>query len=117
MKRSLIESKDENTPGVIISLIPILFLIGSMVLNLVIDVVDVPIEIILFVSTVVAGLVAFFGLKVPYKNIEKGVLKSIGLSMHANLMMLLIGALIGMWIASGIVPMLIYYGLMIISPK
>ena len=55
--------------------------------------------------------------KLPYKKIEKGMLKSIDMAMHANLIMLLVGALIAIWIASGIVPMLIYYGLALISPK
>jgi len=108
----------KNTlPPIRIAIIPFLFLIGLMAANLLVDTIEVPSEMVLFLSTVIASLIAFFILKIPYKKIEKGMLKSIDMAMHANLIMLLVGALIAIWIASGIVPMLIYYGLALISPK
>ena len=115
------DSQDKKTeealPPVWISIIPFFVLIGLMAANLILDTIEVPSEMVLFLSTIVASLVAFFILKIPYKKIEKGMLKSIDMAMHANLIMLLVGALIAIWIASGIVPMLIYYGLALISPK
>ena len=110
------EIESEN-PNVWISSIPFVILIGLMAINLIMDTIDVPSEMILFISTIIAVLVAFLILKVPYKKLETGILKSIDMAMHANLIMLLVGALIAIWIASGIVPMLIYYGLAIISPN
>ncbi len=117
MKNSDDQEIQSDNPNVWISSIPFVVLIGLMAINLIMDSIDVPTEMILFVSTVVAVLVAFFVLKVPYRKLETGILKSIDMAMHANLIMLLVGALIAVWIASGIVPMLIYYGLAIISPK
>lgn len=109
--------EEKKLPPVRIAMIPFVVLIGLMASNLVVDTVEVPSEMILFISTIIASLIAFFALKTPYKDLEKGILKSIDMAMHANLIMLLVGALIAIWIASGIVPMLIYYGLAIISPK
>ncbi len=117
MQQSTNEGSDQKSPRVIVSMIPLVFLIGLMVVNLFLGEDFVPSEMVLFVSAVVAGLVAVFILKVPYKKLEDGILKSIDMAMQANLIMLLVGALIAIWIASGIVPMLIYYGLAIISPK
>ncbi|MBT5187666.1 MAG: Na+/H+ antiporter NhaC [Kordiimonadaceae bacterium] len=117
MNKSLDESADQHRPAIFVSILPIAVLIGLMTLNLFLDDAYVPSEMILFVSAVFAGLVAFFVIKVPYKKLEKGILRSIDMAMQANLIMLLVGALIAIWIASGIVPTLIYYGLEIISPK
>lgn len=115
------DSQEEATEGALppvrIAIIPFIVLIGLMAANLMVDTIEVPSEMILFLSTIIAALVAFFVLKTPYKKLEKGMLKSIDMAMHANLIMLLVGALIAIWIASGIVPMLIYYGLALISPK
>ncbi|MDG1996464.1 MAG: Na+/H+ antiporter NhaC [Emcibacteraceae bacterium] len=117
MNKSPDEDIIKESPSVLVSMIPIVFLVGLMTLNLFMEDAYVPSEMILFVSAVIAGLVAVFFLKVPYKKLETGILKSIDMAMQANLIMLLVGALIAIWIASGIVPTLIYYGLEIISPK
>ncbi|MBT5187392.1 MAG: Na+/H+ antiporter NhaC [Kordiimonadaceae bacterium] len=117
MEQSNDEGAEHKGPSILVSLIPIVFLIGLMTLNLFLENAYVPSEMILFVSAVIAGLVAVFLVNVPYKNLEEGILKSIDMAMQANLIMLLVGALIAIWIASGIVPTLIYYGLEIISPN
>ena len=56
-------------------------------------------------------------LKIPYKKIEDRVVDSISLALQASLILLVVGALIGTWILSGIVPTMIYYGLQIINPS
>lgn len=111
------QEDEDQSPSVLISSIPFVVLIGLMALNLIMDSINVPSEMILFIATIVGVLVSFFILKVKYKILETGILKSIDMAMHANLIMLLVGALIAVWIAAGIVPMLIYYGLALISPK
>lgn len=69
----------------------------------------------LIISSVFATIVAVAnGFKWAY--IEKGIINNIGRSMQAILILLCIGMLIGTWIAGGIVPSLIYYGLKILSP-
>lgn len=107
-------------PGLLLSLVPVAFLIGCLVLNI-----DLfkdsallgPNQIALFLSALVAGAIGLFVLRVPYEEIEKKVIHSIGLSMQANLILLVVGMLIGLWIFSGVVPAMIYYGVKIFNPS
>lgn len=64
-------------------------------------------------------LIMLVGLKIGYKYVEmqKGILKGISDGLEAVLILICVGALIGTWIAGGIVPSIIYYGLSIISPS
>ncbi len=67
-----------------------------------------------------AGLCIALGtwlFKVPWKDFEDEMGKSVGDLSMAILILLLIGALSGSWMVSGIVPSFIYYGVQIISPK
>jgi len=73
------------------------------------------VHIALIVSAVFGAIIAVAnGFKWAY--IEKGIINNIGRSMQAILILLCIGILIATWIAGGIVPSMIYYGLMILSP-
>ncbi|MEW6709129.1 MAG: Na+/H+ antiporter NhaC [Candidatus Riflebacteria bacterium] len=51
-----------------------------------------------------------------WEEIEKGILNTISMGMQSILILMIIGCIIGVWILSGIVPAMIYYGLKIISP-
>lgn len=73
-------------------------------------------QIPLIFGCAVAGLVALW-VGFSWDEILDGMLKGIFPSLEAILILLLIGVLVGVWIASGTVPTLIYYGLMVISAK
>lgn len=51
-----------------------------------------------------------------WPDIQKGIVHGISLSLSAVLILLTVGALIGSWILAGIVPTMIYYGLLLLSP-
>ena len=53
----------------------------------------------------------------PWGGIEHGIRRSISVSMGAILILLVVGALIGTWILAGVVPTMIYYGLLVVSPS
>ncbi len=73
-------------------------------------------HIALIVAAIIGAAVAIAnGWKWSY--IEKGILSAINRSMQACLILMTVGMLIGAWIAGGIVPAMIYYGLMILSPS
>ena len=59
------------------------------------------------------------GLKIgySYKEMQNGMLNGITDGLEAVLILLSVGALIGTWIAGGVVPSLIYFGLSIINPN
>lgn len=70
----------------------------------------------LIISAVLAGIVAVAnGYK--WKYLERGILSSINRSMQAILILLIVGILIGTWIASGVIPAMIYYGLTVLKPS
>lgn len=73
-------------------------------------------EILLIAAAAVAGFIAL-KLGYSFKEIENGVIKSMMKGMPAMLIVIVVGALIGSWIACGTIPMLVYYGLKIISPQ
>jgi Na+:H+ antiporter, NhaC family len=113
-------SLKNKKPGLLLSLIPIVVLVGILVLNINVfhDSATLgPNQLALLLSAIVAGLIGIFKLKVPYKEIEERVIHSISLSMQANLILLVVGALIGLWIFSGVVPAMIYYGIQLINPN
>jgi NhaC family Na+:H+ antiporter len=66
-----------------------------------------------------ATITAFMGLLLGFKwkDMERGIVESIHKAMPAILIMLSVGILVGSWMASGTIPMVIYYGLKLISPK
>ncbi|WP_299557513.1 Na+/H+ antiporter NhaC [uncultured Sulfitobacter sp.] len=50
-------------------------------------------------------------------NMEEGVFRVINVSLPSVSVLIVVGMIIGVWIASGTVPTLIYYGLNILSPE
>ncbi len=76
----------------------------------------VKVEIMLILSTVLTcGLAAWLGL--GWKEMQAGMMQSIHKGMPAMLIVVVVGALIASWLACGTIPMIIYYGLGLISPK
>ena len=109
---------ESRRPSVGIALIPILILIillGSNVIVFGADATDGPNQIALVLSAFVAGLLAW-RLGKKWRDIEESMVKSIGSAMGAMLILMVIGALSGTWLMSGIVPSMIYYGLKILNP-
>lgn len=73
-------------------------------------------HIALILSAIVGAAVAVLnGWKWSY--LEKGILASIDRSMQAMLILMVVGLMIGAWISGGVVPAMIYYGLMILKPS
>ena len=105
-------------PSFLESLIPIVFLISLLALNVILfgdDTLGGPNQIVLLLAAGVAAIVAKrHGHN--WKSIRGGMVKSISSAMPSMLILLLIGSLAGTWLLSGVVPALIYYGLKIINP-
>jgi NhaC family Na+:H+ antiporter len=66
-----------------------------------------------------AAVAALVGLRIGHRwaSIEAGIIEGISIGLKAILILMVIGMLIGTWIASGIVPILIYHGLKILHPS
>jgi NhaC family Na+:H+ antiporter len=77
---------------------------------------DIRIEVLLIASAVVAGLVGW-RLGYSYDVMQEGINHAIYKSMTPLLIITVVGAMVASWIACGTIPMMIYYGLQLISPK
>lgn len=99
----------------LVALIPVAFLIVTLSYGIIVLGADPHIP--LFTSAIVAALVGIFILKMPWSEIEEGIVDTIKMSMGAVIILMIIGMVIGTWILSGIVPVMIYYGLQILSPN
>ncbi|UCH62748.1 MAG: Na+/H+ antiporter NhaC [Fidelibacterota bacterium] len=108
------DGNEKRRPSFLQSLAPLIAI--ALFLGLGYGVLGLRIEILLIMAAVVAGLIAV-RLGYSYKEIENGILESMLKGMPAMLVVIVVGALIGSWITAGTIPLLIYYGLKIISPR
>lgn len=75
-----------------------------------------PVEILLICASIIAGGMAL-RLGYNWKDIESGIIDSIAKAMPAQMIIIVVGVMIASWIACGSIPMLIDYGLSIVSPS
>ena len=101
------------------ALIPIIVLILLLSYNVFVfkdDALGGSNQFILLFGGVVASIVGFV-YKVPYKRMLARVSESVQSVTPAVLILLLVGALAGTWLISGVIPAMIYYGLQILDPS
>ncbi len=111
--------RKSRRPSLLVSLIPIIFLIVFLTANVLIfkdNTLGGSNQIILLLAGSLASLLAFSN-KINWLEISSTIVNNIGKAMPAILILLLIGSLAGTWLISGVVPAMIYYGLKIIHPK
>lgn len=72
-------------------------------------------QFILLLGAAVAAVVGFYN-KVSYKQMIDEVAENVKSTSGALLILLMVGALAGTWLISGIIPTMIYYGLQILNP-
>ncbi len=105
-------------PSILQALLPIFLLVTLLGINVIYFGEDSsygPNQIALLVA---AGVAAVVGLtnKVSWDTIFDGIVDSLTSASGAIIILLLIGALAGTWLMSGIVPAMIYYGLQVLNP-
>ncbi|MFZ5970795.1 MAG: Na+/H+ antiporter NhaC [Bacteroidota bacterium] len=108
----------KKEPTLWLAFIPILALILLLTLNVILfgaDATGGPNQVAMILAAGVAAVISF-RLGYGWHEIEKSIVKSISSAMGAMLILMVIGALSGTWLLSGIVPAMIYYGLKILNP-
>jgi len=105
------EKRDPYFWEAIVSIAGLIFFISLAILRYETD----P-HVAILLGVIVAALV---GLRAgfSYKEIETGMLNGITNSLQAIVILAIIGILIGVWILSGVVPTLLFYGLKILHPS
>ncbi|WP_297707130.1 Na+/H+ antiporter NhaC [uncultured Eudoraea sp.] len=100
------------------ALIPVFALVGMLAYNVYVfgdDAIGGSNQFILLMGGAVAAIVGFFN-KATYKQMLAEVAENIKSTTGALLILLMVGALAGTWMISGIIPAMIYYGLQILNP-
>ncbi|EIA08729.1 Na+/H+ antiporter NhaC [Flavobacterium frigoris] len=100
------------------ALIPVVALIAMLGYNVAVygdDALSGSNQFVLLLGAAVAAIVGFFN-KVTFEKMMEEVAENIKSTVGAILILLMVGALAGTWLISGIIPSMIYYGLQILSP-
>ena len=101
------------------ALIPLIFLICLLGLNVFVfgdDALGGSNQFALLLAAAVAAILGFFN-KVSYKDMMEEVSNNLKSTTGAILILLMVGALAGTWLISGVIPAMIYYGLQILNPS
>lgn len=112
-------AKKTNLPSWWVSLIPFAVLVMALFFVVRIfgtDSLDGGSQVALLLSAGVASAISILAYKKPWAELENAILDNVRSIGTAILILLLIGAVSGTWMASGIVPTLIYYGMKVIHP-
>lgn len=107
-------------PSPLLSLVPILVLVALLFITIKTfgsDALSGGSQVVLLTATAVCCLIAMEYSKVRWKAIELAMINNISGVATALIILLIIGALSGSWMISGVVPTLIYYGMQIIHPS
>lgn len=90
--------------------------VSILVIILGIKVVSAPTAIILLFGGVITIIISIC-LGIEYSNIQEDIVKTITTMAVPILIVLSVGILVGSWMISGTVPLMIYYGMKILSPS
>jgi NhaC family Na+:H+ antiporter len=107
-------AETHKTPTLTQSLVPIFSI--ALFLGVGYGIFHLRIEFLLIAAAAVSGILAL-RLGYTYKEMEEGIVHSISKGMPAMMVVIVVGMLIGTWMSCGAIPMMIYYGLKIISPS
>ncbi len=107
-------------PSWFVSLIPFVVLIATLVVVIKVfgaDALEGGSQVSLLLSTGVIVAISMIFYRIPWKDFEEGILDNIRAVGTSILILLLIGAVAGSWMVSGVVPTMIYYGMKVIFPE
>lgn len=107
-------------PSPLVSFIPIALLVGLLFITIRLfgsDALSGGSQVCLLTATAVCSAIGFGCYRVRWCDIEEAIGKNIKGVSGAMIVLLLIGALSGSWMISGVVPTLIYYGIQVLHPS
>jgi Na+:H+ antiporter, NhaC family len=115
----ILRPKAQKSIPLIVALIPFVFLVAALTLNVIFlfgdDSLNGSNQLIIMLAAAVAALLgARYGIQ--WEAVRAGIAHSMGEATQAIFILLMIGALAGTWLISGVIPAMIYYGLNILQP-
>lgn len=112
--------KIKSFPSPLVSLMPILLLVVLLFFTIKSfgsDALSGASQVCLLVATAACAALGMIGYKIQWKEIEHAIVNNIMGVSSALIILLIIGALSAVWMLSGVVPTLIYYGVQLIHPN
>lgn len=112
-------SSIKKIPSPLVSLLPIAFLVGMLFATIQTfgsDALSGGSQISLLTTTALCVFIGMAFYRIPWRDYELAATNNIAGVATAVIILLIIGALSGTWMISGVVPTLIYYGMQIIHP-
>ena len=103
-----------------VSLIPFIVLIATLVVVIKVfgaDALEGGSQVSLLFATGVVVAISMVFYRIPWKDFEEAILDNMRSVGSAVIILLLIGAVAGSWMVSGVVPTMIYYGMKVIFPS
>lgn len=100
------------------ALIPVIALVGMLFYNVYVfgdEALDGSNQFILLMGAAVAAIIGFIN-KIKFDRMIEEVASNIKSTAGAILILLMVGALAGTWMVSGIIPTMVYYGLQVLNP-
>ena len=110
----MIAPQEHPKPSLLLASLPLALM--ALLLGVGYGVFHLPVQVLLIAAAVGAGL-AGWRLGFSWEEMQQGIVESIRKAMPAMLILLCVGMLIAAWMASGTIPMLLYYGLKLVSPR
>ncbi len=105
--------KEKKETTFVLAVIPILAMI--LLLGVGYAVMGLSPEVLMLVSAAIAGGIAIF-LGYTWDDIMNSIVNKLSKTMPAIFILIIVGFMIGSWMIGGTIPMMVYYGLKIISP-
>lgn len=109
------EDKVPRQPSLALALVPVILTLLLLGLQL-FYFNDFTPQIPLAIGLAITGVLGIY-LGHDWGSMEKGVFRVINVSLPSVSVLIVVGMIIGVWIASGTVPTIIYYGLVILTPQ
>lgn len=110
----------KKVPSPLVSLIPLVVLISLLFATIRTfgsDALSGGSQVVLLTATAVCVFIGMAFYKIGWKDYEIAIVNNISGVSTALIILLIIGALSGAWMVSGVVPTLIYYGVQVIHPR
>lgn len=112
---TIVKNKDLNIWEALIPVVALVAMLGFNVYVFGDDSLSGSNQFVLLLGGAIAAIVGYFN-KVDYNEMIDAVANNIQSTAGAILILLMVGALAGTWLVSGIIPTMIYYGLQILNP-
>jgi NhaC family Na+:H+ antiporter len=108
------ETPKRRTPSISVALLPLVAM--ALLIGIGYGVYGMKAQVLLVAAALITGGIGM-ALGFTWGEMQDGIVDAIHKAMPAVLIMLCVGLLIASWIAAGTIPMIMYYGLKLISPS